>query len=220
MARQYQALAQALHEAAQRHQTVAMSGLLGQSAPIPAWVAQAAGSGKAVVKLSAQAGIAVAAAQDVAVTAGENVHLASGADMNLSAGGAARLHAGQAIGLLGGAMQPGSEAAGTGMTLVAGAGDVEMQAQDGTLQMAAMKDVTFQTVHGPIDFAAAKRIVIATTGGAAVVLEKGNVEFIAPGKFTVRAGKRSFVGGANYNYVMPLMPHGTLDFNMQRPRSV
>jgi uncharacterized protein involved in type VI secretion and phage assembly len=56
LARQFQALAQALNEAATTHQTVAMSGLLGsfkadasvanpELAPIPAWLAQATGQG-------------------------------------------------------------------------------------------------------------------------------------------------------------------------------
>jgi type VI secretion system secreted protein VgrG len=245
VARQFQALALALHEAAHTHQTVALSGLLGtfaagasaldpKAAPIPAWVKQAEGRGSArsfesaqadaqakktqpaegsvpqsnapVVNLSARAGVAVAAARDVALTAGENLHLSSGAGLDVAAGGAARVHAGQAIGVLGGAMQPGGDAAGTGLTVIAGAGDVELQAQDGPMQVAALRDVTFQTVHGAIDWAAAKRIVISTAGGAALVMENGNVEFIAPGTFTVQAGKRSFVGGAHYSYRLPPMP--------------
>lgn len=39
---------------------------------------------------------------------GENVHLSSGAALDVAAGGAARVHAGQAIGVLGGAMKPGT----------------------------------------------------------------------------------------------------------------
>jgi uncharacterized protein (DUF2345 family) len=39
-----------------------------------------------------------------------------------------------------------------------------------------------------------------------VVLENGNVKFIAPGKYTVRAGRRSFVGPSEYKYSMPVLP--------------
>jgi uncharacterized protein (DUF2345 family) len=161
-------------------------------------------SGAPVVSAVAQAGLGLTAGQDLAVAAGENVHWASGGDLDAAVGGAVRLHAGQAIGLLGGALQPGQDAAGTGVNLIAGAGDLELQAQDGPLQVAAAKDVTVQSAHGAIDWAALKRIVISTAGGAAVVLENGGVEFIAPGTFTVRATQRSFVGPARYNY--PLMP--------------
>jgi uncharacterized protein (DUF2345 family) len=150
------------------------------------------------------------------MTAGENVHLASGGDLEQAVGGAARIHAGQAIGILGGAIQPGQEAAGTGVTLIAGAGDLELQAQDGPLQVAAAKDVTFQTAHGSTEWAALQRIVIATAGGASLVLENGNVEFIAPGTLTVRAGMKRFIGAASFSYQMPLMPRGTLTFSNQR----
>jgi uncharacterized protein (DUF2345 family) len=92
------------------------------------------------------------------------------------------------------------------VTLIAGAGDLDLQAQDGPLQVAAAKDVTFQTAHGPIEWAALQRIVIATAGGAAIVLENGNVDFIAPGTLTVRAGMKRFIGPARYEYQMPLLP--------------
>ncbi|NML14943.1 type VI secretion system Vgr family protein [Azohydromonas caseinilytica] len=245
MGKQFQALAQALHRAARVHQTVGLSGLLGSFkagasvadpdlAPIPAWLAQAAGMGSTrgfeqaladaqsgetqagedtvpqsnapTLSLSARAGCAITAAQDVAVAAGENVHLASGADMDVVAGGAARLHAGQAIGVLGGAIEPGGEAAGTGLSLIAGNGDLELQAQSGTLQVAAMQDVTFQSARGPIDWAAAKRIVVSTAGGAALVFENGSVDFIAPGTLTVRAGVKQFLGAARHEYPMPVLP--------------
>ncbi|WP_084151108.1 type VI secretion system Vgr family protein [Azohydromonas australica] len=257
LARQFEALARALHQAAQTHQTVGLSGLLGsvkagasvadgQRAPIPAWLAQAGAqgsgrrfeqavseaqsgsqadgavplSGAPVLSAAACAGLGLVAGQDFAVAASENVHLACGGDMDAAVGGAARIHAGQAIGILGGAIQPGQDAAGTGVSLIAGAGDLELQAQDGPLQVAAAKDVTVQSAHGSIDWAAVKRIVISTAGGAAVVLENGNVEFIAPGTLTVRAGRRSFVGPANFNYQMPLMPCGTLTFSNERRISI
>ena len=244
LARQFEALARALHEAAQTHQTVGMSGLLGSFkagasvanaslAPIPAWLAQASGqgsgrrfeqavsevqsgnaadgavslSGAPVLSAVGRAGLGLVAGQDLAVAAGENVHLACGGDMDAAVGGAARIHAGQAIGILGGAIHPGQDAAGTGVSLIAGAGDLELQSQDGPLQVAAAKDVTVQSAHGAIDWAAVKRIVISTAGGAAVVLENGNVEFIAPGMFTVRAGMRSFVWPARCTYRMPQLPH-------------
>jgi uncharacterized protein (DUF2345 family) len=173
-----------------------------------------------VISAVARAGLGLTAGQDIAVTAGENVHLASGGDVEQAVGGAARIHTGQAIGILGGAIQPGQEAAGTGVTLIAGAGDLALQAQDGPLQVAAAQDVTFQTAHGPIEWAAIKRIVIATAGGAALVLENGGVDFIAPGTLTVRAGMKRFIGPANYSYRMPQLPHApvthvAMSFNLR-----
>jgi hypothetical protein len=65
-------------------------------------------------------------------------------------------YAGQAIGVLAGAIQPGTQAAGTGLTLIAGQGDIELQAQADTMQVAA-KGVTIQSANAHIDWAAAKQ---------------------------------------------------------------
>lgn len=56
-----------------------------------------------------------------------------------------------------------------------------------------------------MDWAAAKRIVLAT-GGATVTLAGGNIDIECPGKITLYAGQKSFVGPEKVSYPMPAMP--------------
>jgi uncharacterized protein (DUF2345 family) len=205
-----------------------------KASPIPAWLTQVSGmvssqaidqalddaSNKsttpadgavphgtdAVVNVSARAGLAIVAGQDIAFVSAENVQLGSGQDMDVAAGGAMRVHTGQAIGLLGGAIQPGTEAVGTGVTMIAGSGDLDFQSQAATMQLAALKDVILQSQSAGIDWAAARKITLSTAGGASIVIEGGNVTFECPGTITVHAGSKHFVGAASQDVAMPALP--------------
>ena len=159
-----------------------------------------------IVALSAKAGWLLSAGQDIQMAAGETITLAAGQDMSWAVGGASRIHTGQAIGVLAGAVGAGDKAAGKGLTLIAGKGDIEVQAQADKLQIAAKQDVTVQSASAHIDWAAAKRIVLATAGGANITLEAGNISVMCPGTITVRASVKSFVGPESTPYGLPLLP--------------
>jgi type VI secretion system secreted protein VgrG len=159
-----------------------------------------------IVAVVAQAGLATTAGQDIQVAAGDTIHIGSGQDTNQAVGGAFRLHTGQAIGMLGGATKPGGEAAGTGITFIAGKGDIDYQAQAGLINISAKRDVKVQSQTAHIDWAAAKKIVLSVSGGASITIEGGNITFELPGKLTVNAGKKSFVGPARENYPLPTLP--------------
>ena len=159
-----------------------------------------------VVAISAKTGLAIVAGQDVVLSAGETVLLGAGQDANLAVGGAMRIHSGQAIGVLAGAIGAGNQASGKGITLIAGRGQVEVQAQSDNLQIAAKDDVSIQSKSAHIDWAAAKKIVLATTGGASITIEGGNITVQCPGTITVRAGTKSFVGAERASYQLPMMP--------------
>jgi type VI secretion system secreted protein VgrG len=160
----------------------------------------------AVIAISAKAGLAVAAGQDIHMAAGETITLAAGQDISLAVGGSQRIHSGQAIGVLAGAIGAGKQAAGKGITLIAGKGDIEIQAQADKMQVAAKGNVTIQSASAHIDWAAAKKIVLTTAGGANITIEGGNITVMCPGKITVRAGTKSFVGPERVSYGMPMMP--------------
>jgi type VI secretion system secreted protein VgrG len=160
-----------------------------------------------VLAIAAKAGLATVAGQDLQMAAGETITLGSGEDTQWAIGGAARIHTGQAIGMLAGAIKPGTEAAGKGITLIAGRGDIEMQAQSDAMQIAAKGNVTIQSANSHIDWAAAKRIVMSTAGGANITIEDGNITVQCPGKITIKASKKSFVPGEKADFVMPVMPH-------------
>ena len=170
-----------------------------------------------VIAISAKAGLAVSAGQDIQWAAGETITLAAGQDMNWAIGGASRIHSGQAIGVLGGATGPGAvaagdQAAGKGITLIAGQGDIEVQAQSDAMQVAAKNDVTVQSANAHIDWAAAKRIVLSVAGGASITLEGGNITVMCPGTITVKASQKSFVGPETASYPLPIWTRA--DFNL------
>ena len=169
-------------------------------------------SADAMVSIAAKAGLAMAAGQDIHFAAGETVTIGAGQDVSLAAGGSSRIHAGQAIGVLAGAVGAGSQAAGKGITLIAGKGDIEVQAQSDTLQIDAKNDVTIQSANAHIDWAAAKKIVLATAGGANITIEGGNITVMCPGKITVRASQKSFVGPERASYSLPIWTRA--DFNL------
>jgi uncharacterized protein (DUF2345 family) len=167
-------------------------------------------TGEPVLAVTARAGLAVVAGQAVQLAAGEGITLASGEDTQWAVGGAARVHAGQAIGVLGGAVKPGEQAAGMGLTMIAAQGDVQMQAQSGRMQVAAKDQVVVQSANAHIDWAAAKKITLATAGGASVVIEGGNITVQCPGTLTVKAGMKSFTGPQGVSYGLPAMPRAPL----------
>ncbi|MGM9486241.1 type VI secretion system Vgr family protein [Ideonella sp. YS5] len=169
--------------------------------------------GDPALSVAARAGLVATAAQDIAIAAGDVVSLASGGRTDIAAGGAARIHTGQAIGIVAGAIEPGvAEASpkGTGLTMIAGSGDLSLQAQAGTLQLAAQQDLTLQSATGPIKFQAAKRIVIANSHGSRITLSDGKIVIECAGTYTVHASTKSLVGPQQVSVTMPLMPKGEL----------
>ncbi len=56
------------------------------------------------------------------------------------------------------------------------------------------------------DWAAARKITLATAGGAAIVIEGGNITVTCPGKIGVWAGRKSFGGGGSGSYPLPTLP--------------
>lgn len=158
------------------------------------------------ITLQAKAGWAQTAGQDVQISAAENITLASGQDSHWATGGAYRLHTGQSIGLLAGAVQPGTKAAGKGITLIAAQGDTQIQAQSDTLQIAAKQQLSIQSETSNIDWAAAKKITLATAGGASIVIEGGNITVMCPGTITVQASSKAFSGPSGMSYSMPALP--------------
>src|SRR5690606_1842027 len=78
--------------------------------------------------------------------------------------------------------------------------------QAGTLQVAARNDVAVQSAKAHIDWAAARRISLATAGGTNITIEGGAITVQCPGKITVRAGKKSFVGPQTVDAALPDLP--------------
>ncbi len=163
---------------------------------------------EAVITMAGAAGIHQVAGQHIEAAANDTITLAAGQDVHHAVGGATRIHTGQAIGVLAGAVKAGDQAAGKGITAIAGKGDIDIQAQSDTLQIAAKDDVSIQSQSAHIDWAAAKKITLATEGGASIVIEGGNITVMCPGTITVKAGTKSFVAPAGADHAMPKLPQG------------
>jgi uncharacterized protein (DUF2345 family) len=134
----------------------------------------------------------VTAGQAIQFANGETLSLMSGADSQFVSGGQWRAHSGQAIGILGGAVSPGDQ--GLGVQLIAAKDPVDIQAQADELKVQARDDVNLVSASAFVDWAAAKSISLSTAGGANITIEGGNITVQCPGKITVHAGKKSFVG--------------------------
>nr|WP_297351358.1 type VI secretion system Vgr family protein [uncultured Caldimonas sp.] len=163
-----------------------------------------------VVAITAKAGFGLTAGQDIHIAAGETIHTASGQDTHHAIGGQARLHTGQAIGVLAGAIGPGEGAAGKGLTMIAAQGNVDVQAQAGPMQVAAKGLINIKSKASHIDWAAAKKIVLATEGGASITIDASGIVTQCPGKITVHAGRKSFVGPGAEDYPVPPLPRSVL----------
>ncbi|MFG6469080.1 type VI secretion system Vgr family protein [Roseateles sp. BYS87W] len=163
-------------------------------------------TGASALHLQGQAGIAAIAALDHVHSAGHAITEAAGQHIEQAVGGDLRIHTGQALAVTAGLIKAGSGAAGTGISLIAGQQDVQVQAQSDTLTLAAMKDVTVGSQSAGIDLAAAKKIVLKVGGGASLTIDSGGINFECPGNLTVKAGKKEFQRGGRVDYAMPTLP--------------
>ncbi len=157
-----------------------------------------------VIAISAKAGLGVTAAQAVQLSNGETVSLMSGQDTQFITGGQLRVHSGQAIGMLAGAVKPGE--GGIGLQLIAAKDAIDVQAQADVLRVQARDEVNIVSANAHVDWAAARSIVLSTADGANITIAGGNITVQCPGKITIHAGKKSFLGPATMPYALPLMP--------------
>jgi uncharacterized protein (DUF2345 family) len=157
-----------------------------------------------IVAISAKDGMAVSAARDVQLASGQVATVMSGKDTQLATGGQMRLHTGQSIGMLGGAVQPGTRD--IGVQLIAARENIDVQAQAGTIGVMARDEINVKSSNAHIDWASAKKISLSTAGGANITIDGGNITVQCPGKIVIKAGKKSFVGPARVTYPLPAMP--------------
>ncbi|MGK5058591.1 type VI secretion system Vgr family protein [Janthinobacterium sp. LB2P49] len=161
-------------------------------------------SSDAIIAIAARAGLGVLASQDIQLANGETTSLMSGLDTQFVGGGQLRVHSGQAIGALAGVVKAGEN--NIGLQLIAAKQAVDLQAQADVLNVQAREEVNIVSAAAHIDWAAAKSIRMSTAGGANITIEGGNITVQCPGKITVHAGKKSFIGPSRESYPLPVMP--------------
>lgn len=161
-------------------------------------------SAAALLAVSGKAGIALTAADSITLAANETALFATGANQEWVTQGNTRLHTGQTLGILAGAEKAGE--GGMGLSMIAGAGPLRLEAHSDILQIAAKDDLKILSANASADFAAAKKIHLATAGGAAITIEGGNITVQCPGTLTVHASQKSFGGGGTVTGNLPHMP--------------
>jgi Rhs element Vgr protein len=157
-----------------------------------------------IIVISAKDGLGTNAGQSLQLANGETATIMSGQDTQFTTGGQMRLHTGQAIGVLGGAVNPGE--GNIGLQLIAAKGANVFEALHDTAAIQARDEVNVISANSHIDWAAAKSISLSTAGGANIMIDGGNITIQCPGKITVQAGKKSFVGPAKLDYPLPRLP--------------
>ncbi|MDO8048351.1 type VI secretion system Vgr family protein [Janthinobacterium sp. SUN211] len=161
-------------------------------------------SSDAIIAIAARAGLGVLAGQDIQLANGETTSLMSGLDTQFVGGGQLRVHSGQAIGALAGVVKAGEN--NIGLQLIAAKQAIDLQAQADVLNVQAREEVNIVSAAAHIDWAAAKSIRLSTAGGANITIEGGNITVQCPGKITVHAGKKSFIGPERLAYPLPALP--------------
>ncbi|MFN4341045.1 MAG: DUF2345 domain-containing protein [Azonexus sp.] len=107
------------------------------------------------------------------------------------------------VDFLAGDIQPGD--GNTGISLIAGQDDIDLQAQRDEMKFQAKQDMKLVSASAHIDFAAAKKIHLAVEGGASITID-GGITVQCPGTITVQASKKQFSGPVSQNYALPQFP--------------
>ncbi|EPZ7235778.1 type VI secretion system Vgr family protein [Enterobacter hormaechei] len=144
---------------------------------------------------SAPEGVAVTSGEHMQMTATKNVAVNAGGDISAGVMGNMTALAGEELGLF----------ARTGqLSLKASEGPVEMQAQNGRMQLFAEKKLTLSSASD-ITFAGKKRITLIG-GGSYLRLEAGKVEYGTPATYLRRVRRTMKTGPASLPLNLPLMP--------------
>lgn len=167
-------------------------------------------TGDALLGLTAPAGIGLVAGTSLHWSVGETLTVASGQAGNAAIAGDLRIHAGQAIGWLAGAGD-GNVTCKHALALVAGEGELDLQAQQGDIALQSKDPLAVISANAEVELAAGKTVHLATSGGAGITIEGGNIRIVCPGTITVHAGKKSFVGPAQLSREMNAWPETKFD---------
>lgn len=132
---------------------------------------------------------------------GQDTSLVAHADLHLAAGHTYTSVSGQTTSLY--THDGGAQA-------IAANGPLSLRAHTDSLQLWADQAVSLVSVNDEIHISAQTRIELSA-GQSGVVLEDGNVSFICPGKFEVKAAMHGFLGGGRQAAVLSDLPVGTVD---------
>ncbi|OUY08271.1 type VI secretion system Vgr family protein [Acinetobacter populi] len=161
------------------------------------------------VVIGTPSGVGIVAGQSIHLTSEEQIALSSGEDVSLAVGG--RLFASSYSGISLFTQQGGAR-------LFSGQDKVEIQAQDGALEMLARMGIQIISTEQGINITAKNGIKL-NGGGSQVEINNG-VTFTTSGKFEVKASEHKFLGpqnvGVNINN-LPALEVFNEQFEMKLP---
>lgn len=142
------------------------------------------GGGAPVVAISAPAGMANATPQSITLAAGKHVDGIARENVQFTSGGQTTVNAGAGIGLF---------THGGDLRAIAHQGLVALQAQHNAMLLQADTSVEVSAARDHVQISAEKYITLLC-GGAYIKIGGGNIEFVAPGAITSRAGQHIATG--------------------------
>lgn len=159
-------------------------------------------SGAALIGVSAPDGVALASPLNVMASAGRHVDVVAVQDVNVSTGRKILMRAAQGL----------SAFAKAGMKLIAGTGDIAVQAQQGKTEVGAserlhlysLKDVLIEAPN-----------IVLKANGVTYSLGDGKVLASSSGEHKIETSRFSFAGGGGGNPELPQMPSSTMKTNEQ-----
>jgi type VI secretion system VgrG family protein len=158
--------------------------------------------GAALIGVSAPDGIALASPLNIVASAGRHVDVTAVQDVNVSTGRKVMMRAAQGL----------SAFAKAGMKLIAGTGDVAVQAQQGKTEVGAserlhlysLKDVLIEAPN-----------IVLKANGVTYSLGDGKVLASSSGEHKIETSKFTFTGGGAGSPDLPHMPASTMKTNEQ-----
>src|SRR5690606_20337181 len=93
-----------------------------------------------------------------------------------------------------------------GLSLVTAEGELRLEAQTGQLKLQSREELKITSAKGQVELAAGKALHLATSGGASITIEGGNISVACPGEIQVHAQKKSFVGPTQLSREMNSWP--------------
>ncbi|MEK5771240.1 type VI secretion system Vgr family protein [Acinetobacter variabilis] len=158
---------------------------------------------QALMLLCAPNSIALSTNEDLHLSANQQINHSAADNINFSTQKSLIAHAQDKISLF---------AAQQGLKAVAAKGKVELQAQDDAIETIARQKVKIISTEDRIEIISPKEIVL-TAGGSQLKINGQGVFGVTGGKFECKAGKHSFMGGANVTYEVPQLPNKPLYSN-------
>jgi type VI secretion system secreted protein VgrG len=152
--------------------------------------------------LSGQNGIALTTPQSATLASGSNLDHIAQRDLHQSTGKRWIHNVGESISIfVAGAQNKIQDT----LKLLAGQGDIQVQAQSGEIEITADKNIRLHALKQKQTWSAQKNILV-TCGGAYLKLEGGGVQLHCPGTLTFKGSQHNVPGPAGMNPVMPVMP--------------